>query len=324
MNYFLIVLVTFCATLAACRQKSINCGLECGTQNEALIFQTGFTQTTLTTGEYKNATFAGFDTNFLSNNDWETFNEHPKIGFVEIGYEDGDNSQRLASIVDDPDHSGNEVLKFQLMEASIKEGAKRKGRVQLSIHDNQCINELYQTIKLKLHPDLTHLKTKAGELSWFTLFEFWNNGAWTGEKNKFRVTVNLFKGEGAGNPIYFRVKSDRKTCKTCSWKEVWGENATHFPLVFGEWLEIEMYLKEGDENNGRFYMAVTPEGGSQVVLFDINHTTQHPKEKCPDGFTHFEAMKVYTSEENIDYMTSAGKELSLYWDDWSFYVNKQP
>jgi len=89
-------------------------------------------------------------------------------------------------------------------------------------------------------------------------------------------------------------------------------------------MEIEIYIKEGDSENGRFYMSVTPEGGTKQILFDISNTTHHPKEKCADGFTHFEAMKIYTSDDNINYMNEANKELSIFWDDWEIHVNKEP
>jgi hypothetical protein len=89
-------------------------------------------------------------------------------------------------------------------------------------------------------------------------------------------------------------------------------------------MEIELYIKEGDENNGRFYMAVSLENGSKIVLFDIYNNTQHPKEKCADGFTHFEAMKIYVGEDDINYMKDANKELAIFWDNWKFYQNKTP
>jgi hypothetical protein len=318
------ILITLIAVSVSCRKKSINCDLECSDQTTELIFQTGFDGTSITNGAYKNANFTGTDLAYSEKNDWDNFKSHSNIGVVEIGYEDGDDHQRLASIVDDPDSTGNHVLKYQLFEPHIKEGSKHKGRIQLSVHNNNCIKEIYQKVKLKLHPDLAYLKESANELAWFTLFEFWNNGAWTKEKNPFRVTVNLFKNEGTSNDIHFRVKSDYQKCRTCKWKEVWGQTDTSFPVRFGEWMEIELYLKEGDDNSGRFYMAVTPENGSKIVLFDINATTQHPKEKCADGFTHFEAMKIYTSDDNINYMKNANKELSIYWDNWQLYLNKQP
>ncbi len=310
--------------LVSCRMDSVNCELECAAQTEELLFQTGFKNTTLSNGDFENVAFAGTDSDLLTKNDWNDFQSHSKIGFVEIGYEAGDDSQRKASIGEDPDSAGNSVLKFQLFEAHIKEGTKRKGRIQLSVHDNNCIKEIYQTVKLKLHPDLVYFEQWSERIYWFTLFEFWNNGAWTKEKNAFRVTVNVNKSEGSGSPLNFRAKSDYQNCRTCEWKEVWGQTATSFPLVYGEWMEIELYIKEGDANNGRFYMAVTPENGTKTVLLDIQNTTQHPDENCPDGFTHFEAMKMYTSEDNIAYMNAANKELSVFWDDWKLYLNKTP
>lgn len=317
-----LLVFTLMVALVSCKKESINCGVDCGTPFEELLFQTGFDGTIITSGEYENDNLSGTDPNFGSTSTWSDFKDHAKIGFVEISYEDGNDGQRKASIVDDPDSVGNAVLKYQIFEPHIKVGSNHKGRIQLAIHDNNCIKEIHQTVKLKLHPDLVEFQNRSDRLYWFTLFECWNNGAWTKEKYPFRVSVNLFKEEGAGMPINFRVKSDY--LKNSNWKEVWGETATSFPVTYGEWMEIELYIKEGDMNNGRFYMAVTPENGTKTVLFDISNTTQHPEEKCADGFTHFEAMKMYLGEEDINYMKDANKDLAIYWDDWKLYLSKAP
>lgn len=322
MNSIKIAVLMVILTIAmdSCKKKSVNCGVDCGSQNEELLFQTGFEGTVITSGAYENDDLTGTDSNFTSS--WSDLKDHSKIGFVEIGYEDGDYDQRKASIVDDPDSAGNSVLKYQIFEPHIQEGSNKKGRIQLAVHDNNCIKEIYQSVKLKLHPDLVQFQDRAERLYWFTIFEFWNNGAWTKEQHPFRVSVNLYKEEGAGQAVNFRVKSDY--LKTRNWTEVWGETATSFPVTFGEWMEIELYIKEGDEENGRFYMAVTPENGAKTVLFDVANATQHPKEKCPDGFTHFEAMKMYLGEDDINDVRDANGELVIYWDDWKLYTNKEP
>jgi len=59
--------------------------------------------------------------------------------------------------------------------------------------------------------------------------------------------------------------------------------------------------KECDENNGRFYMAVTPDRGTKEVLFDLTKLTHHPNEKCPDGFRHFQPLIQYTLDEIINF-----------------------
>ena len=92
-----------CLTLFffSCKKKSINCDLDCGEQTEELLFQTGFSGTSITNGEYKNALFSGADLTYTEKNDWSNFSNHQKIGYVEIGYEDGDDAQRQASITGD-------------------------------------------------------------------------------------------------------------------------------------------------------------------------------------------------------------------------------
>jgi hypothetical protein len=318
-RYFIFLSVIISSS---CDKKSVNCGVECDT-NEELLFQTGFNGTTLTNGAYKNVEFSGVDSELADHNDWTDFINNPSVGYVEVGYEDGEDNQRLAEIKDDPDSVGNKVLSFKINEPHIKEGSHQKGRVQLSVNDNQCIREIYQTVRLKLHPDMAYLKEWNERMPWLTLFEFWNNATWSNEKKTFRVTVNLFKdAEGPVDEIHFHAKADHQKCNVCEWKGDWEEEADHFSVPFGVWMELELYLVEGDESNGRFYMSVTPEGGTKTVLFDITNRTHHENEKCPDGFTHFQPMKLYTSDAVINYMKEGGKNLEIFWDDWKLYRNK--
>ena len=178
--------------LLACKKNSQNCGLNC-TPQEELLFQTGFTNTVLTNQKYAKVTFSGLDSALLSNSNWEDFENHSNIGLVEISYEDGNDQERICSIEEDPDSIGNRVMKFQVFEPHIDAGAKEKGRVQLNLSQNNCIREIYQTVRLRLHPDMAFLMDWEERVPWLSLFEFWNNADWTNEKFPFRVTVNLFK-----------------------------------------------------------------------------------------------------------------------------------
>lgn len=309
--------------LFSCKKESMNCGVAC-TYEEELLFQTGFEQTVLTNDDWSKVNLSGVDPAFASNNSWEELNNRSDIGTAQISYEDGEDDQRIAEILPDPENPSNSVMSFKIMEPHIKEGTKKKGRVQLNVNQNQCIREIYQTVKLRLHPDMAYLKNWEKRVYWLSLFEFWNNADWTKEKYPFRVTVNLFKDEeGAVSDMYFHVKGDyKKNCKTCKWQKEWEETGSNFSVPFGQWMEIEIYLKEGDAENGRFYMTVTPEGGTKTIVFNLTRTTQHPKETCPDGFSHFQPMKLYTSDELIDYMSAGDKKLQVYWDDWNIYKNK--
>ncbi len=318
-----LLIVILAITAVGCKKQSTNCDVPC-TYTEQLLFQTGFNETTIVNGEYNDAIFSGADPDLEDANDWDEFQNHSTIGTAKISYEDGSDSQRLASVIDDPDSPGNAILKFNIKEPHIKEGSHKKGRVQLNVNNNKCIREIYQTVRVKFHSDMSILKEWEEPIHWLSIFEFWNNADWTKEKFPFRVTVNLNKSErGPVDNIFFNVKGDyKKNCKVCKWHDDWDQTNTEFPILFGEWMEIELYLKEGDKDNGRFYMAVTPEGGAKQVLFDITNRTQHEKEKCPDGYTQMQPLKLYTSDKLINYMSDQNKELSVYWDDWKFYINK--
>lgn len=310
--------------LSACKKESINCGVPCD-YTEDQLFQTGFQGTSLSNGSYNNVELSGSNPDFMTLNTWAGLNEHPNIGEVWINYEDGDDRQRLASLVED-DSLGNPVLKFQIMEPHISEGRRKKGRVQMEVSGNQCIREIYQTIRIKFDEDLAYLMQWEERVSWLSIFEFWNNADWTQEKFPFRITVNLFKKEtGPVEEMHFHVKGDfKKNCKRCSWNVDWEEENTDFTIPFGEWMDVELHLREGDQSSGKFFMAITPENGNRQVIFDISNRTQHENETCPDGFTHFQPLKWYTGEDLINYMQEGNKELSVYWDDWKLYLNRAP
>jgi hypothetical protein len=91
-----------------------------------------------------------------------------------------------------------------------------------------------------------------------------------------------------------------------------------------KWFTLEYYYKEGDAQNGRFWMAIQPEGGKQEVIFDLTRVTHNSKDPNPDGVTEFNPIKLYTSKQLIDYMKSQGKTLQIYWDDFKLWKNKRP
>jgi hypothetical protein len=305
-----------------CERNSLN-NEEFLCSNSSMVFQTDFESTILILGDYDKEIFASTDSFSSEYINWDQFIAHENIGTVEISYEAGSDSDRKAMIEDDPELMDNKVLLFQIIEPHINEGFRKKGRVQLNVNDNNCITEIYQTVRLRLHPDMACLKNWDERVTWLSLFEFWNNADWTSEDHPFRVTVNLYKDEkGPADAMHFHVKGDFKNeCKYCKWNLLWENLGDSFSVPFGEWMEVELYIKEGDDDSGRFFMAVTPDSGEKMVVFDLICSTIHPNETNPDGFAHIQPLKLYTSGDLINYMKDSVKELSVCWDDWYFSIN---
>lgn len=315
--------IFFSIVFISCKHKSVNCGKACD-DNEELIFQTGFNNASISNIEGSWYDIHGIDRQYTELNNWDALDENHAIGDFKINCGDGNDSQRWAKIMQDPADATNNVLAFRIIEPHQKEPGKMKGRVQVDLNGNNCIYEFYETVRLYLHPDMNYLKEWDEKFSWLSLFEFWNNANWTKEKHPSRVTVNLRKNDtGKVDALYFNAKSDNYK-GLGRWETNWEQTATSFPVQIGSWMDIEVYIKDGDENSGRFYMAVTPQGGEKQVVFDITNFTHHPKEKCPDGFSEIHALKFYTSEELINYMKSGNKHLEIYWDDWKIYRNFRP
>jgi hypothetical protein len=316
----LIVFNTILLIIVACKHTSINCGKEC-LQVEEKLFYTEFNNTLLIDAPYSKVEITDSSSSTDTITSWTEFTNHPNIGTVQLSYEDGNTNQRFAQITQDSEDINNNIIQFTIKEPHINEGTLKKGRVQCNINENNCITELSEKISFKLHKDLEYLLEWDKKVDWFTILEFWNNADWTKEKYPFRITINLFKEENS-HEFMFHIKGEyKKNCKICKWHKQWEELNTEFIIPIDTWVNLELYLKEGDNNNGKIQLRASTQESEIQNIFNITNYTQHPKEKCADGFTHMQPFKLYTGEEIINYMKDAQKELTIYWDNFEFSLN---
>lgn len=301
------------------------------TDNEAspeimeLVFNSGF-EGVVGIPEEAHRDITGIDAQFGRPNDWDEFDRLPQIGDFTIQYEGGLSSERKAVIMEDPSDPSNHLLHFWLHEPNVEDdqGIKFKGRVQANIYNNQEIYELTQRVKMKYHPDFEVLREAPATIHWLTVFEFWNNAPWTGEDHKFRITVETQKLElQMGAPLHFGIHAqtfDEENNKT----EIWAHENREFEIPIDQWLSVEIYFKEGNTGSGRFVMKVTPENGNQQTIFDITNATHHPDDPSPDGLGHFNPMKLYTSDDLINWVNEQDKTMQISWDDFALWLNPAP
>lgn len=244
--------------------------------------------------------------------DWERLQTEGPIKNVWVNYTGGNPAQRFAKVIAEPARPSNQVLQFWLNEAWVADGGVYKARVQVEFHDIEGgFREFYQSVRVFLTQDFETLKNYPGKISWCTISEFWNNEWWIeGENHGFRVTLGIGKPAGPVDNLHFILDAERG-----GQKDVWVADNHHIPVPIGTWFTMEYYYKEGDAGNGRFWMAITPEGGLRNVVFDVYNVTQHPDDPSPDGVTGYNPLKLYTSRTLVDYVRSQGKTLQIYWDD---------
>jgi hypothetical protein len=294
---------------------------------EELILQSGFENDVRVVPRGNDADLVGADKRFAAHNDWvNDLDNHSNIGnFTLQFHQGGDSSTRSVSIIPEPGKPDNHVLRFWLSEPSPTQG---NGRIQGNIYGNNDLKEIYQSERIFLHPDFNTVRTYPKDIHWLTIAEFWNNITWSQTvPYRFRITLGLGKPVATESDLYFIL--DAEDCELFpddkqKYTKVWVETNQSVKVPIGQWFTMEYYYKEGDNNTGRFYMAITPEGGTKQVIFDVHKITHNTQDPAPDGLGDFNPIKLYTSKDLVQYMKSQGKTLQIYWDDLKLWKNKQP
>jgi hypothetical protein len=274
----------------------------------------------------------GVDLSVAPPNDWVVdIDNSNKLGRFSLQYQGGDTTMRFARIVPEPGNTSNKVLHFWLNYPNVDNGAK--ARIQANIYEGggdnmEGIKELYQSVRLFLHEDMEVVKSYPKKISWLTILEVWNNIQWVDDPHPYRLTVGIGKPTAESRNLHFMVDAEDYEYATETTKgryiELWHYMNTNVSVPVGKWITLEYYIKEGNAENGRFYMAMTPEGGEKQVVFDIINFTHNSKDANPDGITLWNPLKLYTSKELVNYVRDQGKSLQFYWDDFEIWKDKQP
>lgn len=269
----------------------------------------------------------GKDLSVSAPNDWvKDIDESPNLGFFSLQYQGGDTTMRFARIIPEPGNPKNKVLHFWVNQANV-DGIKT--RIQANIYadkskKNEGIKELYQSVKLFLPSDMEVLKSYPDKITWLTILEVWNNIQWVDDPYPFRISVTIGKPTDQKSELHFKVDAEDFDYSGKKYYELWHDSNTTIDVPIGKWFTLEYYIKEGNARSGRFYMAITPEGGRKKVIFDIVNFTHNSKDPNPDGITLWNPMKLYTSKSLVEYVRDQGKALQIYWDDFSVWKNRSP
>jgi len=290
-----------------------------------LLFNSGFENASsvipIGTGS-QGEQLTGIDHSVSAPNNWDTFGSTSFPGPTKIYYEGGDSSMRYARIVNDPKRPSNKVLKFWLADSNVI--GKSKGRIQMDAYNGSGVKELYQSVRLLLDSNLKQLKFWNVAFTQFTLFELWNNKVWNNAPAAFRISLNIVKPSNiSGSNLYLRLTAQKHNASG-SYSTVWDTTAFTYQIPFGKWARFEYYIKEGNEQNGRFYLAITPEGVSKATVFDIHNYTHSPDATTTDGITDINPMKLYTNSGVINYLKGKEIPIQVYWDDFELWKNKKP
>jgi len=324
IKMFFILLFVFLLSMT-CKKDTKSDTISDTPQQGELIFQSGFENDTVIPRS-GDADIVGADKKLPDHNDWvKDLDNHPNIGNFNLQYQGGDSSMRFAKIIPEPGRPNNHVLQFWLKEPNV---GGSKGRIQGNLYGNNGLKEFYQSVRIYLHDDFNTVRSFPKTLHWLTIAEFWNNITWSQTvPYRFRITLGIGKPVATTSDLYFIL--DAEDCElfpddSQKYSTVWAETNKNVKVPIGKWFTMEYYYKEGDHQNGRFYMAITPENEERKIIFDVRKITHNTQDPNPDGVSDFNPLKLYTSKELIGHMKSHGKTLQMYWDDFKLWKNKRP
>lgn len=299
--------------------------------NPKLIFQSGFEGTTKVVQDkgkndygalYEHIT--GIDNTLSTKNNWEKdWATVSDKDVMEVQYTGGDSSKRFIKVEKDPTNPMNHILRFWLNDSWLASEGQVKARAQTNIYGIKGgFKEFYQSVRVFLPEDFNSLKAYPKKIGWLTISEFWNNEWWVkDEKKGFRVTLGIGKPVLENSELYFILEAEDQGQKLV-WRADYNSSKIAVPI--GKWFTMDYYFKEGNKETGRFYLAITPEGGKKQVVYDVHNFTHNTSDISPNGVTGFNPMKLYTSKDLIYYVKSKGKTLQILWDDYKLWENKKP
>ena len=286
-----------------------------------LYFKSGFeanTIATLVSEQYHYWKIDGTDT--VTGYDWtDDIEEIPYMrGYLRGGlfgnHENTWESDCFAEITTDPDNSMNSVMHFRQYGAPTGSG-RVSAALMYNYEDSEkeIFEQGYIKYRMRLSEGIGELENIERVVDWFMFTELW-------EKNQEGIShaswwLNIYKDAGVGQPLHWGMGMREKD--ESSFRIIWKEKNREVPVPIEEWFTFEMFYKKGDENNGRIWVAITPDGGEQQVLFDIHDYTEHTSN--PHIIGDWTVFKLYIDPELVEFMKNLGKSLGVYYDDFEYW-----
>jgi hypothetical protein len=226
-------------------------------------------------------------------------------------------------IVADPTNTNRNVLYAQVIDDNPT--ISSVARAQMSIRFNSDVNlPIYHTShRMYLHPDVQYFTNYSSSITWFTIVEIWNQyvSTWGGSTSgSARWGLSIFKDSGAGQSLYWRLKADYMQPETMHDVRMWTYYNRTVPIPTGKWFTLDIYMKRGDNADGRMTITLTPDGEQSQIMFDVANSTQYPGHpEIP--LSSWQPFKLYLNDTYLDWMRLNNKKIAAYYNDFKWYVN---
>ena len=226
------------------------------------------------------------------------------------------------AIKPDPLSSATNVMWGQVIDDDPAVSSTSRAQMTINYLSGQDYGIYHSTHRLYLHPDLAYLQQYSGAVTWFTLFETWNEDGITkgifpdgDPAGSSKISLSAFKNSGAGQPLYWDLTAQTMQPLSLRGKDIYKYTNRTVPVPIGKWVTFDIYLKRGDASTGRFIVSITPDGGTRTLLFDLVASTIYPDKPELTLFA-WQPFKLYLSDTMLDWMRTNNKTVGAYFNDY--------
>jgi len=223
-------------------------------------------------------------------------------------------------IVPDPADAGIKTLHAVILNDDPDVSGTTRAQASLRFADGVDLQVYHTSHRIRLSPDIAHFENYGSSIVWFAIVEIWNKHVdeWTGDNSgSARWNLSILKETGVGKPLYWRAKAEYMQPERA---DLWREYNRDVPVPIGEWFTLDVYMKRGEGENGKFKITITPDGGSPEVIFDISNSTMYPGHPEIPLYS-WQPFKLYLDDTYLDWMSEQGKVVSAWYNDFKWYKN---
>ena len=232
-------------------------------------------------------------------------------------------SYAYQQMVPDPAGSGRTVMMGRILDSDPSQPATSRAQMTISYKSTMNLSVYHSSHRMYIHPDLKYLEQYPGVADWFSLVEIWNahDATMDGDgAGSARWGLSLHKSSAVGSPLFWHLYGEYMQPASKAYQDFWAYDNKTFAVPFGQWFNLDIYLKRGEGTAGQMIITVTPDGGATTTVFNINGTTSYPGK--PNLYLEdWQPFKLYIGDQWMDWMRGNGKYMAIYYNDYKWYKN---
>jgi hypothetical protein len=216
--------------------------------------------------------------------------------------------------------SGRKVMFAQAIDDDPSVSGVSRAQMTITFEPGVDLDVYHTRHRMWLNPDIAHLQNYSSAITWFTIFEAWNNvnpamdGSTTGSA---RWTLALRKLSGVGSPLYWDLTAEYQQPESLKHRPFWSYQNKTVAIPFGKWFTMDIYMSRGEEFDGAMVIKVTVDGQATETIFNVSGTTVYPG--IPSiTLKEWQPFKLYTSDAVMDWMRSQQKTISAMYNDFKW------